>query len=83
MEGQAQGREVIEVELISMTDLNGVTDVHVQVASKLYDLWLPANFIRFRQAKSYRMDNSEAGMSVVPDRQFSTFGRMSEVVGVM
>lgn len=75
----AQSREVIEVALISTSDLNGVTDVHVAVDNTMYDLWLPATFIRFRQTERYRMQNDEEEMNVLPDRQFASFNSMAEV----
>ena len=55
MPAKSQGREVLTIELISQLDLNGVTDIHVQVDESIYDLWLPINFIRFKQASNYRM----------------------------
>ena len=43
MPAKSQGREVLTIELISRLDLNGVTDIHVQVDESIYDLWLPIN----------------------------------------
>jgi hypothetical protein len=83
LNGQAQGREVVEIELISKTDLNGVTDLHVQVDGKVYDLWLPATFIRFKRADAYKMQNDEVEMCILPDRQFSSCSALSELVPVM
>lgn len=83
VEGNAQGREVVEVELISKDDLNGVTDMHVSVGGRTYDFWLPATFIRFRRTDRYRMQNDEEEMTVVPDRQFASLARMEEVAPVM
>jgi hypothetical protein len=78
-----QAREVIEVSLISKTDLNAVTDMHVEVGDTVYDLWLPISFIRFKSMADYRMDNDEVEMTVVPDRQFSTFNNMQGLVPIM
>ncbi len=83
VEAGAQGREVVEVELISKNDLNGVTDLHISVGDKMYDLWLPASFIRFTKTDRYRMSSQVAEMVVVPDRQFASLQRMSEVAPVM
>lgn len=48
VEPRSQGREVLEVTLISKTDLNGVTDMHVEIGDTTYDLWLPLSFIKFK-----------------------------------
>jgi hypothetical protein len=77
VEGKTQSREVIEVSLISSSDLNGVTDMHVAVDGKFYDCWLPASFIRFKQTDRYRLQNDEEEMTVLPDRQFANFSSMS------
>jgi hypothetical protein len=71
------------VALISKEDLNGVTDMHITVGSKTYDLWLPASFIRFLKTDRYRMQSDIEEMVIVPDRQFATLARMSEVAPIM
>ena len=47
-----------------------MSDVHVDVDGTIYDLWLPANFIKFKSTDKYRMLNDELEMVIVPDRQF-------------
>ena len=46
---KSQGREVLEIDLISKYDLNGVADMHVLIGDTVYDLWLPISFIKFKQ----------------------------------
>ena len=53
--GNSQGREVVEVTLVSSVDLNGVTDMKVDVGSNGYDLWLPVCFISFKQAQQHNV----------------------------
>lgn len=48
---------MLEVRLVSKSDLNGVTDVHIKVDERVYDLWLPVSFIQFEKSKSYHMSN--------------------------
>ena len=64
------------IDLISRADLNGVSDVHIQVDEMIYDLWLPINFIRFKHAANYRMPKDTLEMTVLPDRQFSSFSEV-------
>ena len=62
--------------LISKTDLNGVTDMHVDIGNTTFDLWLPVNFIKFREARDYRLSGDSIEMTVLPDRQFASLSRM-------
>jgi hypothetical protein len=80
---RAQGREVLELTLISKTDLNGVTDMHIQIGEAIYDLWLPANFICFKKTNDHRLGSDSVEMTVLPDRQFSSFSNVQEILPVM
>jgi hypothetical protein len=57
--------------------------MHVEVGDTVYDLWIPLTFIRFKSIANYRMNNEEVEMTVVPDRQFSTFNNMQSLVPIM
>ena len=70
---KSQGREVLEITCISKVDLNGVTDMHVDIGDVTYDLWLPVSFIVFKEVKDYRLSEDTMEMTVLPDRQFSSF----------
>ena len=64
-------------------DLNGVSDVHLTIGSQIFDLWLPINFIRFKNFNNYRLPNDTMEMTVLPDRQFSSFTILQQIVPIM
>ena len=47
--------------------------MHVEVGDVSYDLWLPVNFIKFKETKDYRLSADTLEMTVLPDRQFASF----------
>lgn len=69
--------------LISKTDLNGVTDMHVEIGETTYDLWLPVSFIRFKEAQNHRLPSDTMEMTVLPDRQFSSFNTLQQIIPAM
>ena len=83
VQGNSQGREVIEVSLVSREDLNGVTDMRVEIGHNTYDLWLPVNFIRFRHSECHSVTGETLEMTILPDRQFASFESLSQVIPAM
>lgn len=69
--------------LISKTDLNGVTDMHVEIGEAIYDLWLPVSFIRFKETQDHRLPSDTMEMTVLPDRQFSSFNILQQILPAM
>ena len=78
--GHSQGRQVIEVALVSAVDLNGVTDMKVEVGNNSYDLWLPVCFIAFKQPQQHNVTGETLSMTLLPDRQFSSYQSVARVL---
>ena len=57
--------------------------MHVEVGDALYDLWLPVNFIKFKESNNHRLSGDTMEMTVLPDRQFSSFSNTQQILPVM
>ena len=50
--------------------------MHVDIDDATYDLWLPICFIKFRENNDHRLSGDTLEMTVLPDRQFSSFNNI-------